>query len=127
MLINYTAQRSVIDSHIAGEDYALSINITTFDDAEKLNKASTDMLSGNVYTLVHSENKRFSFNTQIIKGATLSQMVEFIDSVKYGELFELVHPDTGQTHLVIYQSHNRQRVANRLNEFRYSIEVLTQQ
>lgn len=89
MLITYTARRSLIAGHIAGNTYALAIGTTSVERSRKARKSSQRSLSGVTETFYFGADAEWSVTFEPVRGAQRDALAEFLDSTESGEPFSV--------------------------------------
>lgn len=85
----YTAKRSVIPSHTAGNNYGFNVCLRSADTTPATNKIQQQSLSGLRETLYWNDRKRMRLSVGHFEDGSANQllMLEFLDSVLGGETF----------------------------------------
>lgn len=92
MQIDYTAKRSLKSGHTAETAYTIDVKLTQSDRSANIAGEQVVSLSGNTVTTVHRYRELYQLTTNLISETTtpdVSDMREFLDSVRGGETFQL--------------------------------------
>ena len=92
MIIDYTAQRTLKSGHTAGTAYQITANLSVNDRISGAEGAQMKSLAGINFTTIHREKIVYNLAVELITSSTTpdqDDMREFLDSVKYGETFQL--------------------------------------
>ena len=90
MQIDYTALRSIQAGHSASTAYTINVDLSQADRMPDNKLVQNVALNGNTVTTIHALKTKYSITTSLIDTTTtptLSDMREFLDSVKAGESF----------------------------------------
>jgi hypothetical protein len=90
--ITYTARRSLTATHIAGNDYVISIDTTALIASTRVEKVSQRAIGGATETLYSRTDREWSITFVPLRGAQLAQLIEFLDSTERGETFRMMLP-----------------------------------
>lgn len=92
MQIDYTAKRTLKAGHSVDTAYQFTLG-TVQDDRAAVNEGAQNVaLSGNTVTVVHRGDIMRSITFQLVTASStpdLDDLREFLDSVKYGETFQI--------------------------------------
>lgn len=91
-VITYTAKRSIIDTHTAGNSYTLSIPVEKFSQTGKQEKSEAESIGGNQVVTLDRITKKYRVSTIPMLHEEVPQVDEFIDSVAAGEEFTMESP-----------------------------------
>lgn len=96
-VITYTAKRSLVAGHTAGEEYSINIPLTQWDRSTRRVMDTSRALSGMGYTRLHRVDEFYSVATIPINSETqIQRMREFLASVSGGEGFSIDPYGTGE-------------------------------
>jgi len=87
MLIEYTARRSLIDGHVAGNLYVIEIGTTDVLKSRQARKTAQRSLSGSTETFYFGADDEWSITFEPVRGARRLALLEFLDSTESGEWF----------------------------------------
>ncbi len=85
--VTYTATRSVVASHTAGNNYALDFSAGKLDRKSKTARKTHTSRGGQSETLRYRQTITWDITTTRISGANMPLLREFLDSVDGGEVF----------------------------------------
>jgi len=92
MQIDYTAKRSLKSGHAVDTAYVITVDLSKLSRNYKAIGNQAVSLSGNVVSSVHRYEETHDLQTVIVTAVTtpdIDDMIEFLDSVASGEIFEL--------------------------------------
>ena len=89
-LITYTAKRSLIPNHTAGEEYTIDLPIEDWTPESEPETNSVTSLGGKKFELLHRIEKSWSVGSTPTDDSSLIDVLdEFFDSVAAGEIFDI--------------------------------------
>ena len=88
--ITYTAKRSLISGHTAGEEYTIDLPLEDWTPESEPETNSVTSLGGKKFESLHRIEKSWSAGSTPIDDSALIETVdEFFDSVAAGEVFDI--------------------------------------
>ncbi len=92
--ITYTAKRSLMDGHVAGQSYEFEVLLSDWTPDSDPETSSSTSLSGRKFTTLHRIEKSFSAQTIPVdklgdEAELANQIAEWRDSVAAGEAFTI--------------------------------------
>lgn len=121
--ITYTARRSLMPGHVAGQVYSFSVDVTASERDASAERDDHVALDGTTESILTRIDKQFGFATVPVAPA---QMREFLDSCLGGEPFQ-IEPEDGDSPLTVIltnTSYSERRVAVGRYQFSFDVRVL---
>lgn len=121
--VDYIARRNIKAGHVLNDPYVINVGLT-MDDLTSVNEGHQSIaLSGSTVNVVHRGDVIRSISTVLIDTTTtpdLADMREFLESVRFGETFDL----DGDTYIMnnFKNPYSETRV-NGLQYFRFSFRA----
>lgn len=126
--ITYTARRSLIAGHVAGESYSFDQPLSAATPSAQSDRSRHVAMDGTTETVFNRVESRWQITTTILDSDGLRQMREFLDSALGGEAFTLdvygtqAAPDSPTNVLLESDSYSVERVGTG-HMYRVSFEV----
>lgn len=92
MIITFVARRSLIQGHVAGNEYLLEIDTTALVRSNRTEKSVQRAIGGATETIYFRTDKEWAVTFAPVRGAALAAVVEFLDSTERGETFRMTLP-----------------------------------
>lgn len=92
MQVDYTAKRSLKAGHVLNTSYVINIGLVESDRRPKNMGAQNIAISGNTVSIIHRGDILLPVNTKLVNASStpdIDDMREFLDSVRFGETFQL--------------------------------------
>jgi len=92
MQFDYVAKRSIQGGHVVDTAYTITVDISESQRTARTEGNQAISLSGNTVSTIHRGDIIQSITTVLIDATTtpdIDDMREFLDSVKYGEQFQI--------------------------------------
>lgn len=127
MQIDYTAKRSIQAGHTEDSSYTININLSVADRVPESKGSQAESLSGNTVTVVHNLRVSYVITTELVTTLTtpsLSDMREFLDSVKGGESFTTDIDGTTKSYRLKSFSSPYSEKREATSYFRYSFTII---
>lgn len=121
MQIDYTAKRSLKIGHLINTAYIINVDLVDLDRKPTIVGSQSVALSGNTVSVIHRGDETLSVRTVLIDSTTtpdIDDMREFLESVKFGETFQL---DSVNYIMANFKKPYQEiRVRSNVDRFRYS-------
>lgn len=126
MQIDYTAKRTLKSGHSADSDYQINVDLRASDRLSSTIGDQSIALDGTTVTVVHRSEIIYSLTTTIITANTtpdIDDMREFLDSVKFGESFDLDADGSSEAYVLdsLSSPYTETRVNN--TQYRYTFRA----
>ncbi|MDH3375351.1 MAG: hypothetical protein OEQ39_00070 [Gammaproteobacteria bacterium] len=125
MQIDYTAKRSLKAGHVVDTGYTINVNLQSENRTFESIGPRLVALDGSTVTVVHRRQNTYQLTSAFITDTSTpdnEDMVEFLDSVISGEIFQLDLTGALADYILDTTTYRRSRQGN-LNIFTYSFRV----